>query len=115
MARGLFTCVSEIVPNAIDTERLSPEGRGLEEDASPSRPPTLLFAGRLLALKGIDTLLRAMTRVDDTIRLKLAGPGDRAPWRALSKALGLSEDRCEFLGPYDGRPVWHRSPGAGTD
>ena len=103
--------LSAIVPNAIDTDRLSPEGRAPLDHASPSRPPTLLFAGRLLALKGLDTLLRAMTRVDDTIRLKLAGPGDQAPWRALSKALGLSEDRCEFLGrvPYPAMPDLYRA------
>jgi len=108
---GVAPRLSAIVPNAIDTERLSLEGGTHQEDASPSRPPTLLFAGRLLALKGIDTLLRAMTRVDDTIQLKLAGPGDHAPWLALSKALGLSEDRCEFLGrvPYPAMPDLYRA------
>ena len=108
---GVAPRLSAIVPNAIDTERLSPESGAHQEDASPSRPPTLLFAGRLLALKGIDTLLRAMTRVDDTIRLKLAGPGDQIPWRGLSKALGLSEDRCQFLGrvPYPEMPDLYRA------
>jgi len=52
-----------------------------------------------------------MTRVDDTIRLKLAGPGDQIPWRGLSKALGLSEDRCQFLGrvPYPEMPDLYRA------
>jgi len=101
---GVAPRLSAIVPNAIDTERLSLEGGTHQEDASPSRPPTLLFAGRLLALKGIDTLLRAMTRVDDTIQLKLAGPGDHAPWRALSKAnssAGSRIPRCRTcIGPW---------------
>jgi glycosyltransferase involved in cell wall biosynthesis len=102
--------LSAVVPNAIDTERLNPDAGSRGRDASASNRPTLLFAGRLLALKGIDTLLRAMTRVDDRVRLKLAGPGDQTPWKSLAKDLGLSEDRCEFLGrvPYPEMPYLYR-------
>ena len=71
----------------------------------------LLFAGRLLALKGIDTLLRAMTRVDPQVRLTLAGPGDQGPWKALSRDLRLPADRVEFLGrvPYPQMPDLYRA------
>jgi len=87
--------LSTVVPNAIDTEIFAspteaPRGR---------ERPTLLFAGRLLALKGIDTLLRAMIRIRPEVRLLLAGPGDSAAWRLLARRLALSEDRCRFLGP----------------
>ncbi|TLZ77571.1 MAG: glycosyltransferase family 4 protein, partial [Methanobacteriota archaeon] len=80
-------------------------------DASGSSDrPTLLFAGRLLAMKGIETLLRAMARLDPSVRLLLAGPGDQGPWKALAYDLGLTSDRCEFLGrvPYESMPTLYR-------
>jgi len=103
--------LSTVVPNAIDTERLSPAAAADGEDASGSSDrPTLLFAGRLLAMKGIETLLRAMARLDPSVRLLLAGPGDQGPWKALAYDLGLTSDRCEFLGrvPYESMPTLYR-------
>src|SRR2546427_542898 len=72
--------------------------------------PTLLFAGRLLAMKGIETLLRAMARLDPSVRLLLAGPGEQGPWKALAYDLGLTSERCEFLGrvPYEAMPTLYR-------
>ena len=100
--------LSTVVPNAIDTERLSPPVAG-DGGVGPTRSdrPTLLFAGRLLAMKGIETLLRAMTRLDPSVRLLLAGPGDQGPWKALAYDLGLTSERCEFLGrvPYEAMPT----------
>lgn len=93
--------VNAVVPNAIDFRRFS------EASSGPSRPretdqPTILFAGRLLALKGLDTLIRALPSLNDRIRLLLAGPGDQGPWRALADSLGIARSRYEFLGrvPY---------------
>jgi len=107
---GVTPRLSAVVPNAIDTDRLSPDGSGSASGSTDAGRPTLLFAGRLLALKGIDTLLRAMTQVDPRVRLLLAGPGDSAPWKALAGDLGLSDDRCEFLGrvPYAEMPDLYR-------
>ena len=103
--------VSTVIPNGIDTGRLSRGGQldGGENRASGDRR-TLLFAGRLLALKGLDTLLRALARVDPGVRLLLAGPGDPAPWRALARRLGVDEGRYEFLGsvPYHEMPRLYR-------
>src|SRR3989442_13066180 len=99
--------LSTVVPNAIDTERLSPPVAG-DGGVGPTRSdrPTLLFAGRLLAMKGIETLLRAMARLDPSVRLLLAGPGDQGPWKALPYDLGLTGERCEFLGrgPHESIP-----------
>jgi len=102
--------VSEVIPNGVDTERLSPVHGSTETGSRPSDRPTLLFAGRLLALKGIETLLRALTRVDPKVRLLLAGPGDPRPWRALADGLRLDRARYEFLGPvpYDAMPDLYR-------
>ena len=100
--------LSAVVPNAIDTERLVPSGAVA---GGTSEGPRLLFAGRLLALKGIDTLLRAMTRVEPQVRLTLAGPGDQGPWKALSRDLELPAERVEFLGrvPYPEMPDLYRA------
>ena len=105
---GVSPRLSAVVPNAIDTERLVPNG---PVAGRAPEGPRLLFAGRLLALKGIDTLLRAMTRVDPQVRLTLAGPGDQGPWKALSRDLRLPADRVEFLGrvPYPQMPDLYRA------
>lgn len=96
---GVDPRISAVIPNGIDTERLAaadgPGGPLVER----SDRPNLLFAGRLLALKGIDTLLHALVHVDPRVRLRLAGPGDPGPWRALAGRLGLDPSRTEFLGP----------------
>ena len=98
---------STVVPNAVDTELFLP-GLPLEpgSHASLSHRPTLLFAGRLLALKGISTLLQALRRLNPEVRLLLAGPGDQGPWKSVARRLGLEEDRCRFLGsvPYAEMP-----------
>ncbi|CAB4887308.1 unannotated protein [freshwater metagenome] len=60
-------------------------------------PIRLLFVGRLVYYKGLDTLLRAMAMVPNaTLRIVGDGP-DRAALEALSAQLGLA-DRVEFSG-----------------
>jgi glycosyltransferase involved in cell wall biosynthesis len=43
------------------------------------RESLVLFFGRIQHYKGIDVLLRAMTGLDETIRLAIAGPGEMDP------------------------------------
>ncbi len=97
-----------VVRNAVDFARFHPCS---ERRESQPGPRTVLFAGRLLALKGIETLLRAGARLGPEVRLLLAGPGDASPWRSLARDLGLGEDRCSFLGqvPYSAMPDLYRS------
>lgn len=62
--------------------------------------PTLLFCGRLIQRKGIDTLLRALPGVlaQREVRLVITGEGDRkSEWEALSQQLGLQE-QVNFAG-----------------
>ncbi|MEE9197180.1 MAG: glycosyltransferase family 4 protein, partial [bacterium] len=100
---------SAVVPNGVNTDMFSPNGspRGVENGQDEG--PTLLFAGRLLALKGIGTLLEAMTRLNDDINLFIAGPGDQAGWRSMVHRLGL-EGRVRFLGSvhYGRMPTLYR-------
>ncbi len=60
--------------------------------------PVALFAGRLVPVKGVDRLLRALARAPGTPRLLVAGDGPERPrLSGLAQDLGLS-DRVEFLG-----------------
>lgn len=98
---GIAPRLGTVIPNAVDAGEFVPNGRfagdPFPDDASDR--PTLLFVGRLLAMKGVDILLRSMRRVNPSVRLLLAGPGDAAPWRARARSLGLADPRVTFLGP----------------
>jgi glycosyltransferase involved in cell wall biosynthesis len=79
------------------------EGGGTAAGAEPLR---LLYLGRLVPEKGVDTLLRAAAflRERRPVRLRVAGGGpDRARLEALAAELGLAE-AAEFLGPRDDVP-----------
>ncbi|HET6362654.1 MAG TPA: glycosyltransferase family 4 protein [Gemmatimonadota bacterium] len=67
--------------------------------AEPSRPPRILFVGRLVARKGVDRLLDALARIADREwRLEIVGFGpERDPLERRAVELGLSH-RVEFLG-----------------
>ncbi len=109
---------SRVVRNAVDTNLFRPNHEGLfrgvpEGPWDPAeRPFTLLFAGRLLAQKGLGTLLEAMRFLPPEARLLVAGPGDPEPWRELASRFGIPSDRVSFLGtvPFERMPaLYHRA------
>jgi len=60
--------------------------------------PAVLFAGRLVPVKGVDRLLHALARVPGMVRLLVAGDGpDRTRLSDLAQDLGLT-NRVHFLG-----------------
>lgn len=60
--------------------------------------PTLLFIGRLAEKKGIPVLLDALSRLEASVRLVIAGTGpEEAALRAQVARLGLTE-RVDFVG-----------------
>lgn len=63
--------------------------------------PVVAYVGRLVALKGVDVLLRAAARVTKGVtafELKIVGDGpERQALETLARELGLA-DRTEFLG-----------------
>lgn len=65
--------------------------------------PTLVYAGRLVEKKGIDTLIRAAAIVSDVvpeIRVVIAGHGPIEPeLKQLANQLGI-HDKVSFSGPY---------------
>lgn len=105
---GIAPKVGEVIPNGVDTEFFSPAAPGLARTGADR--PTILFAGRLMAQKGIGTLLDAVSRLGPDVRLLLVGPGDAAPWEGVARGYGLSRDRCHFVGrvPYAGMPDLYR-------
>ncbi len=81
-----------VVPLGVDTHRFrSPE-------APYAGRPMLLFVGRLRYYKGLDTLLRALKALPESVALRIVGTGEQqAPLQALAQDLGIS-DRIVFAG-----------------
>jgi len=102
---GLHPRNSRVVPNAVDTEMFSPYAwPAVSREDGPREQPhrfTLLYAGRLLAQKGLGTLLQALRYMPPSVRLLIAGPGDPAPWRESATRQGIPKDRYDFLGRVD--------------
>jgi glycogen(starch) synthase len=64
---------------------------------SHQQDQVVVFAGRLVAEKGLDVLLRALAMLPG-VRLRVAGDGPmRAVWQRLAAEVGVG-DRTEFLG-----------------
>jgi glycogen(starch) synthase len=67
------------------------------ELGSHQQEDVIMFAGRLVAEKGLDVLLHAMAMLPG-VRLRIAGEGPmRAAWQRLAAEIELG-DRAEFLG-----------------
>jgi glycosyltransferase involved in cell wall biosynthesis len=68
-----------------------------ESLSTPSSAPLIVALGRLHPVKGLDTLIQAVARIDGAY-LWIAGDGDEGPaLRRLADDLGVS-DRVRFLG-----------------
>jgi rhamnosyl/mannosyltransferase len=80
---------AEWTPTAADRERIA-------ESHARAGGPFVLFAGRHVAYKGVDVLLRALQRIP--VHAVIAGDGPkRAEWEALAATLRLT-DRVTFVG-----------------
>jgi phosphatidylinositol alpha-mannosyltransferase len=98
----------QIIPNGVDTEYFSAEGR--RPATAPPPGPTLLYLHRLEPRNHLTTLLRAMPAILARLpeaRLIVAGDG---PWRRLyermARPLGSS---VEFLGRIEDRAERYRA------
>ncbi len=95
-------CVSRYLERRLSLPRSivihNPVGRWAFAPRSDSEQAGLIaFAGRLVAEKGLDLLLRALALVSEG-RLEVAGDGPRrAAWEQLAGTLGL-KSRVRFLG-----------------
>jgi glycosyltransferase involved in cell wall biosynthesis len=77
----------------------APIADDLNDSPAPLRVPNLIgFAGQLVRGKGVDVLLQAMTRLQENIRLEIAGAGRQEDeLKKRSDSLGLGS-RVKFLG-----------------
>ena len=78
-----------IIPWGVDTAAFSHSGQ-----KSPQF--TVLFVGQLRPYKGLDVLIRAMTRLPRARLIIVGGGTDRSKSEALAQRLGL--EGCEFRG-----------------
>ncbi|BDY04920.1 glycosyltransferase [Ferrimonas sp. YFM] len=83
--------ITALVPCGIDTNKFS-------RQAPSEGDKRLLFVGRLVEKKGLDTLLMAMALLGDPeLELDIVGDGPlKQQWQTLAKAMGLTGVR--FLG-----------------
>jgi phosphatidylinositol alpha-1,6-mannosyltransferase len=86
-------CAVTVLHPGVDTRRFRP---GPEPDR-----PRLLTVARYAPRKGMDTVLRAMPRVLESVPdliYRVVGTGDRAPYQALAETLGIAHS-VELQGP----------------
>jgi D-inositol-3-phosphate glycosyltransferase len=94
-----------VIPCGVDTELFQPMAPAIAKDLLELGPePLLLYVGRLQPIKGLETLLEAMTRLPDESSLLIIGGdqdepenGHAAHLRGRVTALGLGR-RVRFLG-----------------
>ena len=103
---------SEIIPNGIDVEAFQPAYEKRRKRLETDTPQVVGFVGRVVRIKDVRTLLRAMQIVHETLPdvvLKIFGPMDEEPDYArncieFAEQLGL-KDAVEFAGKQNLREV----------
>jgi len=85
----------QIIRNGVDMEHF--------KYAQPNNNDTvnIMFCGRLLALKGLETLMEAFSRVykeNPRTHLTLVGSGDIDQWKGIALGHGLPESAMTFMG-----------------
>jgi glycosyltransferase involved in cell wall biosynthesis len=90
-----------MLENAVDPGCFSPDAPGLDTDTAQQRAPAplrLAFVGRLVAVKALPLLLRAMALLRAEGRMLMLDVGGTGPmeaaWRAEAQALGLADQLC---------------------
>ena len=89
----------DVIPSGIRLEEFP--FRGPRSDPGDGRPPCLLYVGRLVEYKGLDTAIHALGGLGDELaraRLDVVGEGPQRPaYERLVNELGL-QGRVEFHG-----------------
>lgn len=97
----------QVVHNGIDLKRFSPQNNGefpgLTEDKIK-----ILYIGRLLAMKGLHTLIDSMKilkeqKTGKDVHFIFAGPGNLAQWEKVLRKEKIPEENYSLLGyvPYE--------------
>lgn len=106
---GFDMARSTVVPAVIDYAGIRETAADTPSRLPPatSQPWDLLYAGRLVASKGIDVLIEALKSVRVRCHLHVVGDGpDRDPLVARVSQLGLM-DRVTFHGWMSNHDLWH--------
>lgn len=102
-AAGVIPGRIEVAPLGVNAARFSPA-------EAPTRERRLLHVGSLIPVKDQATLLRALARLPDDVRLDIAGEGpERSRLETLAQQMGIAS-RVQFLGSvaYEGMPDLYR-------
>ncbi|MCA1829743.1 MAG: glycosyltransferase family 4 protein, partial [Myxococcales bacterium] len=103
------------IPNGVDTAHFRPAS--LEERAELRRTlglpprPTIVYAGRLARVKGIDVLLDAWPRFEGKAQLCLVGGGED---EGVLRAQAAKLRGVHFVGPVRDAAPWLRAADAGV-
>jgi len=95
-ALGLDFRPVHVLNNGVDLNIFRPR------DDWPNDDGYVLFVGRLVDQKGLEFLLRAFyyaLQKFPALRLKIAGPGNPAPFQSLCRNLIIPNDQVEFVSP----------------
>ena len=102
---------SRIIHNGVDTSMFRPRDRGECLQHFPmldGMKNIILFSGRLIALKGLDTAIGAFSRIIQSTdaTLVLAGVGNFDPWKRMLESNGVPQSHYVFLSqvPYQEMP-----------
>jgi UDP-glucose:(heptosyl)LPS alpha-1,3-glucosyltransferase len=106
-----------VVFNSVDLDRFHPRNRELYRERKRAElgidesTLLLLFAGNNFRLKGMETLIRALTKLgsdfpEKKFHLLVAGRGRAGRFRGLAERLGV-EERVSFLGPVTGMEAYY--------
>ena len=94
---------ADLIPLGVDTAAFRPP-QGRETEGRRRRPPTVGYAGRLAAHKGVEVLLDAVAGMPG-VELRIAGDGPEArPLRERANRADLS-GRVTFLGAIHGEAL----------
>ncbi|MBI2077321.1 MAG: glycosyltransferase family 4 protein [Euryarchaeota archaeon] len=83
-----------LVPNGVDAEALRAQAQPVDEPLAD----TLVAVGRLVAVKGYDTLIRALPQMPPEVRLLICGEGpEKETLKRLAAEVGVA-DRVQLPG-----------------
>ena len=106
----------KLIHNGVDINRFSPKNNALDrkklkflEEIKHVNKPIILFCGRLMALKGLKTLIDSMKQVleKEDACFVFAGTGNINMWEKLIKSNNIPKANYKFLGYVDYEKIHH--------
>lgn len=110
-----YSEASPTLANFIDRVQVIPIGISdieISQTTTSSKPPYILFIGRLVPYKGLDLLLRAVSKIQCDSELRVVGQGPlESKLKNLSYEMGIS-NRVKFLGRVEDEQLQELLDGA---